>query len=228
MSKNSMLTMDKNRRSEGRRSEIVDACEALCRTRGYHDITLMDIGNETPFSRPTIYNYFRTKEEIFLALFGREYDRWNASLMRLLAQKGAMTVSEFADSIARTLRPRSLLLRLLSMNLYDMEAGSRVENLTAFKTSYGESIRLVRALLVKFRPEMTDENRESFVWAFFPFLFGVHPYTTVTEKQRIAMTKAGVDFPKISPEALVRSFVRTALQSPAPSQLSTLKQEITP
>lgn len=203
--------MDRSHRSEGRKGEIIDACEALCRTRGYHDITLRDIGNETPFSRPTIYNYFRTKEEIFLALFAREYDRWNLSLERLLADQGPMSAEKFADSIAKTLRSRSLLLRLLSMNLYDMEAGSRVENLTAFKASYGASIRLIRSLLVKFRPEMSDDDRERFVWAFFPFLFGVHPYTAVTEKQRVAMANAGVDFPRLSPEALVSSFIRSAL-----------------
>ena len=126
-----------------------------------------------------------------------------------------MDVAAFADALARTIRGRGLLLRLLSMNLYDMEAGSRVENLTSFKRSYGESIRLVRALVEKFRPEMSPAAREAFVWAFFPFLFGVHPYTAVTPKQRAAMTAAGVDFPTVGSEALVRSFVCTALGTPS-------------
>ena len=43
--------------------------------------TAYDIpGNITSFSRPTIYNYLETKEEIFMALFQREYDRWNEDL----------------------------------------------------------------------------------------------------------------------------------------------------
>lgn len=196
---------------EDRTKEIVDACERLYAATGFHAVSLKDIARETSMSRPSVYNYFRTKEEIFLALFGREYDRWNASLARLLARREPLDAAALAGALARTLRGRALLLRLLSMNLYDMEGGSRVENLTAFKRSYGESIRLVRAILAKFRPEMSAEAREAFVWAFFPFLFGVHPYTAVTPKQRAAMTAAGTDFPAVGAEDLVRSFVRTAL-----------------
>ena len=64
----------------GRREEIINACEKLYKTMSFKQITLKEIGNIVPFSRPTIYNYFKTKEEIFLALFQREYDLWNESL----------------------------------------------------------------------------------------------------------------------------------------------------
>ena len=203
--------MKTKRIEEDRTKEIVDACERLYAETGFHSVSLKDIARETSMSRPSVYNYFRTKEEIFLALFAREYDRWNASLARMLEKPAPMDADAFADAIARSLRGRGLLLRLLSMNLYDMEGGSRVENLIAFKRSYGESIRLVRAFLSKFRPDLSAASREGFVWAFFPFLFGVHPYTAVTEKQRVAMTAAGTDFPTVGAEALIRSFVRTAL-----------------
>ena len=56
-----------------KREEIINACEKLYQTMSFREITLKEIGNITSFSRPTIYNYFETKEEIFLALFQREY-----------------------------------------------------------------------------------------------------------------------------------------------------------
>ena len=64
--------------SASRREEIVNACEKLYETVSFREITLKTISEETSFSRPSIYNYFSTKEEIFLALFAREYDRWIA------------------------------------------------------------------------------------------------------------------------------------------------------
>ena len=67
-----------------RREEIVNACEQLYQTKNFKEINLKDIGEATSFSRPTIYNYFQTKEEIFLALYEREYSRWNAELKRIL------------------------------------------------------------------------------------------------------------------------------------------------
>lgn len=66
------------------REEIINACEQLYRTMNFREITLKEIGSITSFSRPTIYNYFQTKEEIFLALFRREYDRWNEDLAAIL------------------------------------------------------------------------------------------------------------------------------------------------
>ena len=44
------------------------------------------------------------------------------------------------------------MLRLLSMNLYDIEANSRVENLAAFKTVYAASMQAVRSLLARSLP----------------------------------------------------------------------------
>ena len=161
----------------------------------------------------------RIKEDAAMVVFlGDMFDFWFT--YRYVVPKGHVRLlghmAALSDALARTLRGRGILLRLLSMNLYDMEAGSRVENLTAFKRSYGESIRLVRALLAKFRPGMAPAAREAFLWAFFPFLFGVHPYTAVTPKQRAAMTAAGVDFPTVGAEALVRSFVLALLSHPTP------------
>lgn len=177
-----------------RREAIVNACEKLYRTMSFKEITLKDIGGEVPFSRPTIYNYFQTKEEIFLALFEREYDRWNAELSDLLGGAGKLGKSELADAIARSVANRPQLLKLLSMNIYDMESNSRTELLTSFKRSYGRSLDLIRELLVKFRPEMSGDETERFIYLFFPFMFGVYPYTSVTEKQREAMREAGVDY----------------------------------
>ena len=39
-----------------RREEIIDACEKLYQKLSFKEITLKDIGKETSFSRPTIYN----------------------------------------------------------------------------------------------------------------------------------------------------------------------------
>ena len=34
--------------------------------------------------RNAIYNYFETKEEIFLAMFQKEYEKWNKELKNIL------------------------------------------------------------------------------------------------------------------------------------------------
>jgi Transcriptional regulator len=177
-----------------RREEIINACEQLYRTMSFREITLKEIGNTTSFSRPTIYNYFQTKEEIFLALFQREYERWNENLTAILEENETLSKAELADRIAASLAGREQLLKLLSMNIYDMEANSRQELLTAFKRAYGRSMELVSALLRKYCPDMTAADIQNFIYTFYPFMFGIYPYTTVTEKQRVAMKEAGIDY----------------------------------
>lgn len=177
-----------------KREEIINACEQLYQTMSFREITLKEIGNITSFSRPTIYNYFETKEEIFLALFKREYDLWNEQLTGILEENEQLTKAELADKIAGSLTERKQLLKLLSMNNYDMEANSRQEMLTIFKKSYGGSMQRMCMLLEKFCPDMSVMDIQNFIYIFFPFMFGIYPYTEVTKKQRASMKEAGINY----------------------------------
>ena len=177
-----------------RKEEIVNACEQLYQTMSFKDITLKEISRVTSFTRTSIYNYFQTKEEIFLALYEREYDRWNAELKNILEKNDELTKDRLCEKLATSIANREQLLKLLSMNNYDMEANSRQERLTSFKLAYGEALDNVRSILTKFAENMTAQDIESFVYVFFPFMFGIYPYANVTDKQREAMEEAKVDY----------------------------------
>lgn len=41
---------------------------------------------------------------------------------------------------------------------------------------------------------MTVSDIQNFIYIFFPFMFGIYPYTEVTEKQRAAMKEAGINY----------------------------------
>ena len=194
-----------------KREEIINACEQLYSAMSFREITLKEIGSITSFSRPTIYNYFETKEEIFLALFKREYDRWNEQLTAILEENEQLTKAQLADRIAQSLADRPQLLKLLAMNNYDMEANSRQELLTSFKQSYGGSMRRMTMLLTKFCPDMSVTDIQNFMYTFFPFMFGIYPYTSVTENQKAAMKDAGINFAYQSVYELVCSCLNRLL-----------------
>ena len=181
-------------RTAARKEEIISACEKLYQTMSFKDITLKEIGNETSFSRPTIYNYYQTKEEIFLALFEREYIRWNEELQSILQENEKLSKEQLANKLASSIANRQQLLKLLSMNNYDMEENSRPELLTSFKVAYGESMKNVCRIITKFCPEKSVQEIQDFIYVFFPFMFGIYPYTAATDKQREAMKQANVDY----------------------------------
>ena len=60
---------------------------------------------------------------------------------------------------------------------------------------------------------MTEKGRQEFRYLFFPFLFGVYPYTNATEKQKEAMDRAHIRYARYSVRELVRLFVSRLLQS---------------
>lgn len=175
-----------------RKEEIMNACEQLYLTKSFKEITLKEIGEVTSFTRTSIYNYFQAKEEIFLGLFQREYELWCEALEGILNCKEILSREQLADRIAETLSERELMLRLLSVNLYDMEENSRMERLVEFKKAYGRSVELMNRIIAGFCPEWDDAVRRSVVISCLQFFHGLYPYAHHTKKQEEAMKQAGV------------------------------------
>ena len=188
-----------------RREEILNVCERLYRTMIFKDVTIKEIGKETTFSRPTIYNYFESKEEIFLALFEREYVKWTDELEEMCGEAAGISREELAEKIAGSLEKRKLLLKLLAVNLYDMEENSRMERLVSFKTAYGKSREALAGLIHIAYPDMTEAEVWSFVFAFLPYLHGVYPYAFATEKQIEAMDQISLAHPQTTIKELVKN-----------------------
>ena len=178
--------------TEARKEEIMNACEQLYRSMNFKEITLKEIGEVTTFTRTSIYNYFQTKEEIFLALFQREYELWSEALEGILRRPGMLSRRQLADRIAETLSERELMLKLLAVNQDDMEENSRMESLVEFKKAYGKSVDLMEKILAKYCPGVNEAERHSRVISSLQFLHGIHPYAYRSKKQEEAMKKAGV------------------------------------
>lgn len=199
--------------TSARKDEIINACAELYGTMGFREITIRDIGAKTSFTRTSIYNYFQTKEEIFLALLEREHRLWIADIEAMERENEAMSVESFAGALSSTLEKRKIMLKLMSMNLYDMECNSRLENLVEFKHAYADALGAIRRCLEKFFPRMTAADIREFELAFFPFLFGVYPYTSHSEKQKAAMELAGVKHEEYSVGKIVKDFAARVLGS---------------
>lgn len=194
-----------------RKEEIVLACEKLYKKMSFRDITIKDIAKETTFTRASIYNYFETKEEIFLALYEKEYYIWNDDLEEILMSVKKFTKSSFADNIAKTLEKRVMLLKLMAMNNYDMEENSRLECLTSFKVAYLKTIATFSKLLSKFNPLLSKKDINDIIYMFYPFIYALYPYSHVTDKQMKAMELAGHKWNKNTIYKLTYNFMMRIL-----------------
>ncbi len=198
--------------SIARRNEIIDACEALYGRCGYREITMGQIAERVSFGRANIYNYFQCKDEIFLALLQREHEKWVYDLTSLRDSPAPLTDEQLAHGLARTLESRVQMLQLMTMNLYDMEENSRLENLVEFKRVFGSAISALRSVAKRFKPLWSEERLQTFTYSFMPFMYGIYPYVFATDKQTEAMEAACVPSASLDIHGISYPFILKMLQ----------------
>lgn len=206
--------------SEARRAEIVDACEALYQSECYRDITMTQVAERVSFGRANVYNYFQCKDEILLALLQREQELWAADLAALASRASRLSDDELAGALAKSVQAREQMLKLLAMNLYDMEQNSRLENLVQFKHAYKRAVDALKEVLKTAKPQWREECLDLFVFAFLPYLHGVYPYVYHTEKQAAAMEEAGIAQPELTTYSTTKALALKLLQDGTEQQAS--------
>lgn len=198
--------------SAARRAEIIDACEALYQSTSYHDITMTQIAAKVSFGRANVYNYFQNKDEVLLALLQREHETWASDLSALSERGCLLGDDELAEALAKSVEARTQMLKILAMNLYNIEQNSRMEKLTEFKVVYRAAVEALKALVRARKPAWSAGRVDLFVYTFMPFLHGVYPYAFHSEKQLAAMEAAGVAQPALDVRSLVFACVQRLLQ----------------
>lgn len=195
---------------DSRREEMIDACEKLYKEIGFKNVNIKLIGENISCSRTSIYNYFETKEEIFLALVEREYLKWNIELSKIYDSNIKLSTDEFIDMIVSSLSKRKILLKLISMNMYEMEENSSYESVKSYKIAYTNSVNLFRKCLMKLL-NYTDEEATNKSFTFFPFMIGIYPYTAVTEKQKKALMELDFKYNYYNVEDLIKMGLKNIL-----------------
>ncbi|MFX1489777.1 MAG: TetR/AcrR family transcriptional regulator [Promethearchaeota archaeon] len=64
----------KEREKEKRREEIIEVAERLFLSQGFEDTTMDQIANKAEFSKGTLYNYFESKDDLYLTIGVKAYD----------------------------------------------------------------------------------------------------------------------------------------------------------
>lgn len=198
--------VEKDRRYEA----ILDSCRKLYSEKSFQEINLKEISRLTDFSRTAIYSYFINKEEIFLALLQEEYKKWILDLEKITEYE-TLDIEEFSQKIADSIRERNLMFKILGIDMSSLDSQVRMENLIQFKAIYGKTLEVFSDLIRKYFKDMSEEEIVKFNFSFFPFLYGVHSYTVVTEKQEEAMNKANVPFKFMTKEEIIKNCVKQLL-----------------
>ena len=181
---------------EHRREDIISACESLFGVLDYQDINLKAISQRTELSRPSLYNYFRTKEEIFLALA----DRYLTSFMKDI-QENILNARHDKKELARIFTT----IQIVSVHMTDLETHTPLASLVAFKKHYKAFLELLAQAMLSQYPKADREKIDFFCQAFVASLHGIYPMTTPCKEQVEAMAIAGYKMPFSKEEFLFKT-----------------------
>lgn len=79
---------------KGKRLLILEAAYRLFVERGYTQTKITDIAKEVNIGKGTVYEYFRSKEEIFSALFEYFSDEYIKSFDKLAQERAGLSIPE--------------------------------------------------------------------------------------------------------------------------------------
>lgn len=140
-----------------RRDAILRVALADFAETAYDELTMDRIAGDAGLAKGTLYLYFRSKEEVFLALCESELTQWFDVLdTALQTQRAEMSVNGLVELFAASLVDRPHLLRLLAILHTGLEYNVAYTAALGFKT------------LLKIRTEKTGTLLESYLRFLLP------------------------------------------------------------
>lgn len=92
-----MARVSKN--PEERRNELLDAAEELFNTIGYNKAAVSDIVKKISVAQGTFYYYFKSKEEIFVAIFYRNMEEFIKEFDERINKTGSSALDKLKEFI---------------------------------------------------------------------------------------------------------------------------------
>ncbi len=117
-----------------RRATILDAALARYEHEPLSEITMAEVARDVGLVKGTLYNYFRSKEELFLALLERLLGDWFDGIDHALSvARGRIAGVRLATLFAESLEAQLILRRLLADQGTLIERNVLYENALRFK-----------------------------------------------------------------------------------------------
>ena len=151
-----MATYQRARQAEQkqqRRLAILDAAWAMYQTAPYESLTIAGVAERVGLAKGTMYLYFATKEELFLALTERELFAWLAEVdAQLSEERPAWDIPAVVEIACATLDAHPALTRLLAILSTVLEQNIDLETAIRFKRALLERMLRTGALLERRLP----------------------------------------------------------------------------
>ncbi|MCG8492681.1 MAG: TetR/AcrR family transcriptional regulator [Sneathiellales bacterium] len=142
-----------NQQKEARRDAILDAARTLFLQSGFFDVNMATIARQSGLAKGTVYLYFKTKEEIFLALSTEELSAWLDEVDETLKRASSPhSVERLVDQLVDCIARRENMKRLASLLHLVLERNVSFEEALTFKLGLKQRSEVTSRLIEKALP----------------------------------------------------------------------------
>ena len=135
-----------------RREAILNVVSQSLGRRQFASVTMAEIAASCGLAKGTLYLYFSTKEELFLAALEVELASWLDAIANELAGQGRIDPQTYASVVSRTLAPRETLTELLPLMRTMLEQTATSETSNRFRHMLHDKLESVAVIVERALP----------------------------------------------------------------------------
>ena len=172
-------------RSEKQKAErilaIQEAAGTLFMRTEYHGIGMGQIAQRAGFTRPNLYRYYTTKEEIFLSILERDLESWVETLesecdqMTTAPKARRRSIEEFTGWWVTRFVAQPRLPRLLPLMSFSLDDNAGEELLRSFKLHLAEISERIAGIVKRRLRWYPDDQLADFPMLQLALVTGVMP-----------------------------------------------------
>jgi AcrR family transcriptional regulator len=147
---------------EERVSAILKAAAELYETRDFEDVHMGAIAARVGLAKASLYEYFSTKDDVFLALAAREVENWTTDVESRLGRLRRPDADRIAAALTAALRGQATLLRLRLTVRNIVERRKAAPAVVDFNRSFVACMQRAAAALNAACPQLTPEEVTEF------------------------------------------------------------------
>ncbi len=179
---------------ELRIEEILSTAVEIFEKDGIDKITFFEISKKTKFTRPTIYKYFKTKEEIMLRLIIRYMENYVVFFKSFFEHDRLYSKDEVAEALTQAFLYAPKFMELY-INLYtSIEKNVSVDAFTKYKTDILEHYTPLVEMLKSVTDCHSDEKITGFLNICLSLAVGFYPMCHVSELKREIIAQSGANY----------------------------------
>lgn len=129
-----------------RRLNILEAAWHLFHNKSFDEISILDIAKDAGLAKGTLYLYFKSKEEVFLALLEDRFNAWFDVIDNSLRHR-PHDAESITRLFAQTLHERRHLVALFAISHAILEQKVSYDAALQYKQALGQRVQITGELL---------------------------------------------------------------------------------